>query len=319
MSDAARWLLLIHQIPPKPNYFRVKVWRRLQRIGAVALKNSVYVLPKSDAAQEDLAWVLREILTGGADATLCEARMVDGITDDQIEALFHAARDADYAQIGEELRRLLDEPHATEEARASLRTELARVQRRFGDLTAIDFFGAPGRVAGLGLLGSMESRLKPAEPIPTKDIAENPRSLFQDRVWVTRKGVHVDRIACAWLIRRFIDDTPQFKFVPGKDYQPQPGEVRFDMFDAEFTHEGDLCSFEVFLKRLRIDDPALQAIAEIIHDIDLKDSKFARAETAGVASLILGIAQRHREDEERIAQGSELFDALYEFFAKRKR
>lgn len=319
MSDAARWLLLIHQIPPKPNYFRVKVWRRLQRIGAVALKNSVYVLPKSDAAQEDLAWVLREILTGGADATLCEARMVDGITDDQIEALFHAARDADYAQIGEELRRLLDEPHATEEARASLRTELARVQRRFGDLTAIDFFGAPGRVAVLGLLGSMESRLKPAEPIPTKDIAENPRSLFQDRVWVTRKGVHVDRIACAWLIRRFIDDTPQFKFVPGKDYQPQPGEVRFDMFDAEFTHEGDLCSFEVFLKRLRIDDPALQAIAEIIHDIDLKDSKFARAETAGVASLILGIAQRHREDEERIAQGSELFDALYEFFAKRKR
>ena len=136
---------------------------------------------------------------------------------------------------------------------------------------------------------------------------------------MTRKGVHVDRIACAWLIRRFIDDTPKFKFVPGKDYQPQPSEVRFDMFEAEFTHEGDLCSFEVFLKRLHMDDPALHAIAEIIHDIDLKDSKFARAETAGVTSLILGIAQLHREDEARIAQGSALFDALYEFFTKRKR
>ncbi|MBL9045203.1 MAG: chromate resistance protein [Myxococcales bacterium] len=319
MSDAARWLLLIHQIPPKPNYFRVKVWRRLQRIGAVALKNSVYVLPKSDAAQEDLAWVLREILAGGADATLCEARMVDGITDDQIESLFNAARDADYAQITEELRRLLGEPHATEEARAGLRTEFERVQRRFGDLTAIDFFGAPGRVAVDGLLGSMEARLRPAEPVPTSDTTDDPRLLFQGRVWVTRKGVHVDRIACAWLIRRFIDDTPKFKFVPGKDYQPQPSEVRFDMFEAEFTHEGELCSFEVFLKRLHIDDPALHAIAEIIHDIDLKDSKFARAETAGVASLILGIAQLHREDEARIAQGSALFDALYEFFAKRKR
>lgn len=319
MSDAARWLLLIHQIPPKPNYFRVKVWRRLQRIGAVALKNSVYVLPKSDAAQEDLAWVLREILTGGADATLCEARMVDGITDDQIEALFNAARDADYAQLSEELRRLLGESHATEEARATLRTEFSRVQRRFGDLTAIDFFGAPGRIVAFGLLGSMEARLKPPESAPTKETAEDPRLLYQGRVWVTRRGVHVDRIACAWLIRRFIDETPQFKFVPGKDYQPQPAEVRFDMFDAEFTHEGDLCSFEVILKRLRMADPALHAIAEIIHDIDLNDSKFTRAETAGVASLILGIAQLHREDQARIAQGSTLFDALYEFFTKRKR
>src|SRR5919198_1139339 len=103
MSESnGRWLLLIHQIPPKPNYFRVKIWRRLQRIGAVAIKNSVYVLPRSDGAQEDLQWVLREVTEGGGDATLCEARFVEGLRDDQVEALFHAARDADYAQIAEE-------------------------------------------------------------------------------------------------------------------------------------------------------------------------------------------------------------------------
>src|SRR5579863_2240081 len=91
----ARWLLLIHQIPPKPNYFRVKIWRRLQRLGAVAIKNSVYVLPKSDQAQEDFEWVLREIVQEGGDATLCEARLVEGLSDEQVEALFYAARDAD--------------------------------------------------------------------------------------------------------------------------------------------------------------------------------------------------------------------------------
>jgi hypothetical protein len=316
MSDAARWLLLIHQIPPKPNYFRVKVWRRLQRVGAVALKNSVYVLPKSDAAQEDLTWVLREIIEGGADATLCEARMVDGMTDEQIEALFHTARDTDYAQLSEVLHRLLAQAHDTEEARAALRPELVRVQRRLHEVTEIDFFNAPGRVVVDGLLSSLEARLRTTESALVNRMPVDPRTAYQGRVWVTRKGVHVDRIACAWLIRRFIDDSPQFKFVAGKDYRPTAGEVRFDMFDAEFTHEGDLCSFEVFLQRLRIETPALQAIAEIIHDIDLKDSKFNRAEAPGIASLIQGIAHAYRDDETRIAQGTVIFDALLEYSAR---
>src|SRR3990170_8900648 len=101
-----RWLLLIHQIPPKPNYFRVKIWRRLQRLGAVAVKNSIYVLPKSDQAQEDFQWVLREIVEGGGEATLCEARLVEGLTDEQIEELFRSARSADYQQISDECRQI---------------------------------------------------------------------------------------------------------------------------------------------------------------------------------------------------------------------
>src|SRR6267378_8706615 len=99
-----RWLLLIHQIPPKPDYFRVKIWRRLQRIGAVAIKNSVYVLPKSDQTLEDFQWIVREIVEGGGDASLCEAGFVEGLSDGQIEALFRAARDADYAAIADEAR-----------------------------------------------------------------------------------------------------------------------------------------------------------------------------------------------------------------------
>src|SRR5213593_4461065 len=108
-SNEGRWLLLIHQLPPKPDYFRVKIWRRLQRLGAVAIKNSVYVLPKNDQTQEDFQWVLREIVEGRGEASLCEARFVEGLSDEQVEALFQAGRDADYAQIAEDARRVMKE------------------------------------------------------------------------------------------------------------------------------------------------------------------------------------------------------------------
>jgi hypothetical protein len=96
---SGRWLLLIHQIPPKPDYLRVKVGRRRARIGAVALKNTVYVLPRSDAAQEDLEWVLREVSAAGGEAALVEARLLDGLSDVDVENLFRAARDTDFASL----------------------------------------------------------------------------------------------------------------------------------------------------------------------------------------------------------------------------
>ena len=103
-----RWLLLIHQIPPKPAYFRVRIWRRLQAVGAVAIKNSVYVAPKTDESQEDFEWLLREIIKGGGDASICEARFVEGLEDEQVEALFTAARESDYRQIAYEARAVVE-------------------------------------------------------------------------------------------------------------------------------------------------------------------------------------------------------------------
>jgi hypothetical protein len=108
MSSAAgaRWLLLIHQIPPRPAYLRVKIGRRLQALGAVPVKNSVYLLPRSDDALEDFQWVRREIAAGGGDATVCAAHFVEGLSDESAEALFRAARDADYERLAGEARRL---------------------------------------------------------------------------------------------------------------------------------------------------------------------------------------------------------------------
>ncbi len=131
------------------------------------------------------------------------------------------------------------------------------------------------------------------------------------RTWVTRSGIKVDRMASAWLIRRFIDPEARFKFVPARGYLPDPRELRFDMFEAEFTHEGDQCTFEVLVQRFGLDDPALKVIAEIVHDIDLKDAKYGRAEAPGVGQVVSGIATAHADDEERLRRGTELFDDLY--------
>jgi hypothetical protein len=301
------WLLLIHQIPPTPGYLRVKVWRRLQRIGAVAIKSSVYVLPASEQAHEDFEWTMREIVQGGGDASICEARFVEGLTVDQIEALFRAARDADYAQIAEDARELVDEPPPA--------AELARLRRRLEDAIAIDFFGAPGRELAERALHTLDARTR-GTPAGTNTEAT---SSYRGRTWVTRKGIHVDRIASAWLVKRFIDPRARFKFVAARGYRPTAKEVRFDMFDAEFTHEGDACTFEVLLRRFGVDDPALAVIAEIVHDIDLKDGKFQRREGPGVAAIVNGLCRVHKSDDERLAAGEQLFGQLHASFGGGKK
>ncbi len=319
-----KWLLLIHQIPPKPNYFRVKIGRRLQRLGAAPIKNSVYVLPRNEQAYEDFEWVVREIVEGGGDASVCEARFVEGLSDAEVEALFNSAREADYHELAGEARRgqaMVSHGKKTEDSKEDLESIIARLRKRLAEIESIDFFAATGRDAVEALLVSLEAQLKASSSPSQQGDAPAPGlpiEKVQARTWVTRKGIHVDRMASAWLIRRFIDKDARFKFVPGKGYRPEAGELRFDMFEAEFTHEGDRCTFEVLLQRFGLSEPALKQIAEIVHDIDLKDGKFGREDALGVDRLIAGIAMAHSEDEKRLAEGSTVFNNLYEYF-KRKR
>ena len=221
-------------MPPKPDYFRVKVGRLLARAGAAALKNSVYVLPPTDRARAECEAIVREIVEGGGEAVLCRASFLEGISDADVE------------------RRL--------EAKAA---------------------GAPA--------------------------ADRPRG----RTWVTREGIFVDRIASAWLIRRFIDPDARFRFVPARGHRREPGEIRFDMPGAEYTHEGDRCTFETLVRRFGLDDPALEEIAEIVHDIDLGDGKFEREEAPGIRRVLAGIAASHPGDAARLARGSQMLDELY--------
>ena len=315
-----RWLLLVHQLPSKPAYFRVKIWRRLQALGAVSVKNAVYALPAGEQAQEDFEWLLKEINDGGGDGLIWEARLLDGMSDQDVRTLFNTARDADYQAIATEIRALQSAKNTSQEAET--RGKATRLRAHFTAVTAIDFFGADGREATEGLLGALETRLREENtdmPKPPPKPTQDRNATYRGRVWVTRKSVQVDRIASAWLIRRFVDPDAAFKFVPAKNYVPHPGELRFDMFEAEFTHQGDRCTFEILLAHTGLKDPGLTALSEIVHDIDLKDAKFGREEAGGVARVIEGIAASEKDDARRLERGGVILDDLYEVLRRRRR
>jgi hypothetical protein len=316
-----RRLLLIHQMPPKPDYLRVKVGRRLARIGAVALKKTVYALARSDAAQEDFEWVLREVVSAGGEAALLEARFVDGLSDADVENLFRTARDADFASLAREARALAARLDARSlddvDVPRQVKGELVRLQRRLDEVSTIDFFAAPGREGAQGLIAGLRARL--ISPAPERpDSPDGSPAVVKARTWVTRRGVHVDRIASAWLIRRFIARDATFKFVSAKGCVPEPSELRFDMFAAEHTHDGDQCTFEVLRARFGLEVPGLRAIAELIHDLALKDEKFRRPETPGLGAQLTGSTLVHEDDGARLEQGCAVFDQLLQYFAKRK-
>lgn len=314
-AAANRWLLLIHHLPPKPAYLRVKVWRRLQVLGAVPVKNSVYVLPASEDSYEDFQWLLREIVAGGGEGTVCEARFTDGLSDDRVEDLFRSARDEEYRQLAREVLALVTAGRERSTPESALREQAARMRRRLAEAVARDFFAARGRAEAQRVLEELEGKLsRPAVRHPPGGDAMTTKASakYRGRVWVTRRGMQVDRIASAWLIRRFVDPEARFKWVAQRDYRPRAGEVGFDMFEAEFTHVGDACTFEVLIQRMGLDDPALVPIRDIVHDLDLKDGKFGRPEAAGIRMLLAGVTVADRSDEERLEQGAALFDRLYD-------
>ncbi len=313
-QNTTEWLLLIHQIPPKPDYFRVKIWRRLQKVGAVAIKQSVYVLPVNDQSYEDLHWIVKEITEGGGTASLSKTVFLEGLSNAQVESLFQAARDADYEKIVEDGRFFLnDSAESLDDLDAFLlkkKRELSRLRNRYREIAAIDFFNAPGREAADRILAECDALLHETKSALPVGVPGTPKKM-RGRTWVTRKGIYVDRIACGWLIRRFIDPEGRLKFVADEGYQPRPDEVRFDMFEGEFTHIGENCTFEVLVESFGLGSVPITAIAEIVHDIDLKDKKFGRPEVGGIQAVFSGIAATCSNDQARLDQGSMILDQVY--------
>lgn len=311
---ADEWLLLIHQLPAKPAYLRVKIWRRLQAIGTAQVKNAVYALPASDRNLRQFSDLLTEITEGGGEALICKASLQAGFSDSDMLSLFDAARDVEYEELVGQAKAQLASGEVSE-------ADLGRLRGKLNDIAAIDFFGAHGQQAADSALCALEemTRRHPdvsrTEPGPSFAVSQ-----LKERLWVTRRGIHIDRIASAWLIRRFIDPDARFKFVDAKGYVPAPRELRFDMAGAEFTHEADRCTFETLCTRASLDgNSALQAIGEIVHELDVADGKFRRSESAGVAALIAGICAATSDDMERLARGADALDGLYAHFTKARR
>lgn len=301
------WLLLTHQIPASPGYLRVKIGRRLHQVGAVQVKSSVYVLPHSDQATEDLEWIRREVVGSGGEACIFRAACVAGVEDTTLRGRFDEARDADYRAILDACRALAAE---LADGPTGAHAEFGRIRRQLEVARAIDYFGAPLRAAAEQEVQRLESAMRGGTTTAVSAVD------FVGRTWVTRPGVKVDRMASAWFIRRFIDAGARFRFVDRPE-DADPGELRFDMYAGEFTHERDLCTFEVLVDRFAATDPGLRAIAELIHDLDLKDAKHGRPETAGLGAFLAGIAATRGDDIERILAASTVFDALHAWFAER--
>lgn len=311
------WLLLIHQIPPKPDYFRVKIWRKLQKIGAVAVKQSVYVLPDTEQSFEDLHWVVKEIESNGGTASLSKTVFLEGLTDAQIIRLFTTARNADFEQLVLDLQLLAEKISSAKSGNdclgiPALSKVFLRLQRRYDEITAIDFFRAAKRdVARDNVLRCQQLLV---ESTDTTVITTCSVDDVQGKVWVTRTGLYIDRISCIWLIKRFIDGNSQYKFIEEEPYFPEQDEIRFDMYEAEFTHRGDKCTFEVFIDVFGLAGQALAKLAQVIHDIDLKENKFNRPETDGFKAVFSGMIRNAEDDQQRLQRGMILFDDLYASF-----
>ncbi len=300
-----RWLILVHRIPPRPLYLRAKMRQRLANVGAIAVKNSLYLLPHGAEMLEDLQWIAQEIVAGGGDAHLFAGDFVDGVANEAAIAQFRQERDADYAVLADE-------------AKAARKGDLAaahqRLTRRLEEIRAIDFFEAAGRSSAEQAIDAIESRLEKEKKEEAKMLQAKPE--LRGKTWVTRPGVKIDRMASAWFVRRFVDPKARFRFAdpstPRKD-----GELRFDMVGGDFTHEEDRCTLETLVRRVGLPDKRVRAIAEMVHDLDLKDSKYGRAETAGIRMVLDGIMARTDNDDERIERALSVFDDVYDALGSR--
>lgn len=322
MEKKQEWILLIHQLPAQPTNLRVRIWRKLQNFGAVSIKNSVYILPFNEKTNEDFAWLKQEIEAADGEATVFRSRSVEGKTDQEIIALFRRQRDEEYAKLIPQFEGLNQSVREENSAPAvgklnQSESELGKLKQELEQITANDFFQAKNRqkaqTAYEKCLQQIQSIKGKSEKSTVNISAKLDFADYQNRRWVTRKDPHIDRLASGWLIKRFIDKRPRFGFV--EEGEPTGNALTFDMVGANFSHQGEDCTFETLIKSFGLEnDFALGQLAEIVHDIDLKDNKFNRLEAVGVNAVIRGISEVFGDDNERLKQSFSLFDGLYQFF-----
>jgi hypothetical protein len=317
--DADAWYLLIHQLPPRPLYLRAKIRRQLARVGALAIKNSVYVLPARDDCLEDLQWIAQEAVAGGGEACICRAAFAGGLSAAQLADRFRDQAAARYEPMKAELESVLQKVRQSRGATPEhIGARLMKLRKQLREIGRTDFFGS---TAGREVQTMMKA-IEEAQARHTSRRQRSPgrtsRGDLVGRIWVTRRDPKIDRLATAWLIRRFVDPAARFRFVDPTGGAVRAGELTFDMVGAAFGHEGDRCTFETILARLGLADPALRQISEVVHDIDLKDAKFGRPEAAGVQQMIRGLRRTYDDSDARIAAAIPAFDALYASFGGRR-
>jgi hypothetical protein len=303
-------LLLLVGVPPTPSSLRVRVWRRLRALGAVPLKRSAYLLPDTPERYEDFQWLAQEIRREGGEATLVRVRQIENLSPEEVRRLFHKPRDQDYRQLATRYRKVLqslDRKSAASGARAA--EELARLTRDHQRIRDIDFFGAPGGAEVRRLEEAMTMRARRPESPRREEPAALDLATLRGRRWVTRPRPHIDRIASAWLIRRFIDPQAEFVFAAPGEFPADA--IPFDTPGVELSHQGEDCTFETLLRRARLRDRRLRRLAEVVHEADLRDGKYPHEEARGLDLAIRALLAASPDDHQVLAQGITLCEGLY--------
>jgi hypothetical protein len=323
-KSGRRWLLFVHQLPSTPSNLRVRTWRRLQQLGALPVKQAVYVLPDTPSAREDFEWLKTEIKAAGGDASVFAADSVDSWSDDALVEEFRRARQEAYATLAREIERVFGRLASTRRPRGTRAPAVRRLvevfRERLSAIDHVDFFGSAGRDRVTTVLQQLEEKAsdsrRPAERPRPAGSADAPS--YANRLWVTRPRPGVDRMASAWLIKRFVDPQARFAFVADRESVPHTA-VPFDMFGVEFSHQGEGCTFETLCAVFAIQEPAVARIAAIVHDLDLKDGRFAAQEAPTVGTLIEGMQLSISDDEALLDQGMALFESLHRAFEQSAR
>lgn len=318
-----RWLVFTYSLPTKAQSSpRVTLWRRLRRVGAISAKTGIHLLPHRDDCVEAFQWLAQEVKQAQGEALILYVDQVDGLSDAEIIELFRAARQAEYEKISAEaatlaatLEQRQQNPAATgDDPLEEVRGAIAKLRKRHNDTLRIDFFDCPAATGAAAALMQIEQAVShPAsdtDPLRAATIAE-----YHPRRWVTRPRPFIDRLACAWLIRRFINADAPIRY----STEPDPDEVAFDMPDAEFGHQGNRCSFEVMVQRFGLDKPGLGAIAELVHELDLHDGQYTHPEADGLETIVRGWLLMGLSDQDLESQGLALFDGLYANAAEKVR
>ncbi len=324
-----KWILFAHQINPGSQNMRVKVWRNLKRYGAVLFKNTVYILPYSKEHEEMMQWLCKQIKDSGNDASLFITESYDEGQEAEIIKAFHEVSGKEYCSLSESCEALSKKIEQTERTEGltegtmrELQKKLREITKWYEEISKVDFFQAPQRSKAKNVIGSLQKKLEYTPNKFKEEVHMFGKTYhvkdFENKKWVTRKDVYIDRIASAWLIKSFIDKKAQFVFLQKNAKKPPQNTIPFDMYGSEFTHHGDDCTFETLVKAFQFKDAALQDIAEIVHDIDLKDGKYSREDAEGIERVIHGLCLTIKDDNARLKKGAELFDALYAFYSMEK-
>jgi hypothetical protein len=306
------WLLFLFNLPGTRASERVKVWRRLKKFGAIQLKTSAYVLPDEPTHYERFQWLSKEIVDAGGDATLARVAHLENLSYAAVVSLFNEARSKDYDELAEPLLALLKDQKARKANPEAFVHQLHKLERRFQEIQAIDYFQC-SRGEDLQRLFQKAEGLES----PVNKTSASKRLLASDykaKSWLTRPRPEIDRVGSAWLIRKFID--PEARFVFGDTPAAHPEALPYDMLDVEFSHHGYSCTFETLIDRFGIWDRAVHRLAEFIHDADLEDDKFHRVEGFGVERIFKGWAKQGLSDPDILSKGFECFDGLYAEFKR---